>query len=84
VTDDGWVLGTVELEPYFAVAAMWDPQGRLWDLSGMVPVEAGGWFMATYSFDINNQHQLMLYGEGGPDSAPSSTVMLSIPAGLRE
>lgn len=84
VTDDGWVLGTVELAPYFAVAAMWDPQGRLWDLSGMVPVEAGGWFMPTYSFDINNQHQLMLYGEGGPDSAPSSTVMLSIPAGLRD
>ncbi|MDQ0893161.1 S8 family serine peptidase [Agromyces ramosus] len=84
VTDDGWVLGTVELEPYFAVAAMWDPQGRLWDLSGMIPVEDGGWFLPTYSFDINNRHQLMLYGEGGPDSAPSSTVMLSIPAGLRE
>lgn len=84
VTDDGWVLGTVELAPYYAVSAMWDPQGRLWDLSGMVPVDADEWFMPTYSFDINNQHQLMIYGEGGPDGAWSSTVMLSIPEGLRE
>lgn len=84
VTDDGWVLGTVELAPYYAVSALWDPQGRLWDLSGMVPVEEGGWFMPTYSFDINNQHQLMLYGEGGADGAMSSSVMLSIPAALRE
>jgi uncharacterized membrane protein len=84
VTDDGWVLGTVELEPYFPVAAMWDPQGRLWDLSGMVPVEDGGWFLPTYVFDINNEHQLMLYGEGGAGSAESSSVMLSIPAALRD
>lgn len=84
VTDDGWVMGTVELEPYFAVAAMWDPQGRLWDISGMVPVEAGGWFLPTYSYDINNQHQLMVYGEGGAAGEPSSSVMLSIPAALRD
>ncbi|WP_461471784.1 S8 family serine peptidase [Microbacterium sp. HJ5] len=84
VSDDGWVLGTVELAPYFAVSAMWDPQGRLWDLSGMVPVEEGEWFMATYSFDINNEHQLMLYGEGGPDGSPSSTVLLGIPEGMRD
>ena len=61
-----------------------DPQGRLWDLSGMVPVKAGDWFMATYGFDLNNRHQLMVYGEGGPDGAASSSVMLSIPASLRE
>ncbi len=84
VTDDGWVLGTVELAPYYAVSAMWDPQGRLWDLSGMIPVEDGDWFMPTYSFDINNEHQLMVYGEGGANGAASSTVMLSIPAGLRD
>ncbi|WP_159600323.1 S8 family serine peptidase [Agromyces humi] len=84
VSDDGWVLGSVELAPYFPVSAMWDPQGRLWDLSGMVPVKAGDWFMATYGFDLNNRHQLMVYGEGGPDGAPSSSVLLSIPAGLRD
>ncbi|QIG38729.1 S8 family serine peptidase [Microbacterium sp. 4R-513] len=84
VTDDGWVLGVVELAPYFAVSAMWDPQGRLWDLSGMVPLGSDEWFMPTYSFDINNRHQLMLYGEGGPDSAWSSSVLLAIPESLRE
>lgn len=82
VTDDGWVLGTVELDPDFAVSALWDPQGRLWDLSGMVPVDAGSYFLPTYSFDINNHHQLMIYGEGGANRAASSTVMLSIPADL--
>lgn len=80
VTDDGWILGTVELAPDVAVSALWDPAGRLWDLSGMVP--GGVRFTPTYSFDINNRHQLMLYGEGGPDNAWSSSVMLSIPASL--
>jgi probable HAF family extracellular repeat protein len=83
VTDDGWVLGTVELAPYYEVSALWDPQGRLWDVSGMVPVDDGGWFLPTYSFGINNKHQLMVYGEGGRGSDDvSSTVLLSIPAGL--
>jgi probable HAF family extracellular repeat protein len=80
VTADGWVLGTVELAPDAAVSALWDPQGRLWDLSGMVP--GGVPFVPTYSFDINDKHQLMVYGEGGPGGAPSSSLMLSIPAGL--
>ncbi|KQZ85866.1 hypothetical protein ASD56_06180 [Microbacterium sp. Root166] len=84
VTDDGWVLGTVELAPDFAVSSLWDPQGRLWDLSGMVPVENGGWFLPLYSFDINNEHQLMLYGEGGANGSDSSSVMLSIPASMRD
>ncbi|WP_127473587.1 S8 family serine peptidase [Microbacterium sulfonylureivorans] len=84
VSDDGWVLGTVELAPYYAISALWDPQGRLWDVSGMVPIEEGGWFMPTYSFDINNEHQVMLYGEGGANGAESSTVLLSIPAALRD
>ncbi|MFB6943545.1 S8 family serine peptidase [Streptomyces sp. NPDC060286] len=82
VTDDGWILGTVELFPDVAVSAMWDPQGRLWDLSGMVPLSAGDRFTPTYSFDINDRHQLMVYGEGGPNAAWSSSVMLRIPAGL--
>ncbi|MDR6907753.1 putative HAF family extracellular repeat protein [Agromyces sp. 3263] len=84
VSDDGWVLGSIELAPYFPVSAMWDPQGRLWDLSGMVPVAEGDWFLATYGFDLNDVHQLMLYGEGGPEGAPSSSVLLSIPAALRD
>ncbi|WP_169582892.1 MULTISPECIES: S8 family serine peptidase [Microbacterium] len=84
VSDDGWVLGTVELAPYFAVSALWDPQGRLWDLSGMIPVEENSWFMPSYSFDINNRHELMLYGEGGPAGAWSSSVMLRIPESLRD
>ncbi|MFB8032150.1 S8 family serine peptidase [Streptomyces sp. NPDC056004] len=82
VTDDGWILGTVELFPDVAVSAMWDPQGRLWDLSGMVPLSAGDRFTPTYSFDINDHHQLMVYGDGGPNAAWSSSVMLRIPAGL--
>lgn len=84
VSDDGWVLGSVELEPYYAVSALWDPQGRLWDLSGMIPVGEGGWFMASYAFDINNEHQLMVYGEGGPDGTSSSSVLLSIPERMRK
>ena len=84
VTDDGWILGTVELSPDDAVSAMWDPQGNLWDLSGMVPVAEGSWFYPTYSFDINNEHELMIYGQGGSGGEWSSTVMLSIPADLRK
>lgn len=77
ITADGWILGTVELQPDFEVSAMWDPQGRLWDLSAMIPGD--GWFLPTYSFGINENHDLMVYGEGGPAGSSSSTVLLHIP-----
>ncbi|WP_405687326.1 S8 family serine peptidase [Streptomyces sp. NBC_01387] len=77
ITSDGWILGTVELQPDFEVAALWDPQGRLWDLSSMIP--GNDWFLPTYSFGINDQHDLMIYGEGGPKGSSSSTVLLHIP-----
>ncbi|MFJ2090595.1 S8 family serine peptidase [Streptomyces sp. NPDC087901] len=77
ITTDGWILGTVELQPDYEVSAMWDPQGRLWDLSAMIPGD--DWFLPTYSFGINEKHDLMLYGEGGPAGSSSSTVLLHIP-----
>jgi subtilisin family serine protease len=82
VTDDGWILGTVEIAPDDEVSALWDPQGRLWDVSGMIP-STSGFFLPTYSFGINEKHQLMVYGLGG-DSADgsSSTVLLHIPDSL--
>ncbi|MDR2997170.1 MAG: S8 family serine peptidase [Microbacterium sp.] len=82
ITDDGWILGTVELAPEYEVSAMWDPQGRLWDISGMVPMGEDEFFLPIYSFGINNQHQLMVYGYGGPAGADSSTVLLGIPENL--
>jgi hypothetical protein len=80
ITSDGWILGSVELRPDLEVSAMWDPQGRIWDLSAMVPDDI--WFSPTYAFGINDAHDLMLYGEGGPDQAPSSTALLHIPDAL--
>jgi uncharacterized membrane protein len=80
VTDDGWILGTVELSPDHEVSALWDPQGRLWDVSGMVPTST--FFLPTYSFGINDHHQLMVYGEGGEGGVSSSSVLLHIPDDL--
>jgi probable HAF family extracellular repeat protein len=77
VTSDGWILGSVELRPDLAVTAMWDPQGRIWDLSAMTPGDV--WFNPTYAFGINDAHDLMIYGEGGPAGASSSTALLHIP-----
>ena len=80
ITSDGWILGSVELRPEVEVSAMWDPQGRIWDLSAMVPDDI--WFSPNYAFGINDAHDLMLYGEGGAGGTSSSTVLLHIPDGM--
>ena len=48
VTSDGWVMGSAEVAPYEETPVVWDPQGRIDDVYGMVdpqsiyPVQAMG------------------------------------------
>ena len=36
VTSDGWVMGSAEVAPYEETPVVWDPQGRIYDVYGMV------------------------------------------------
>jgi uncharacterized membrane protein len=59
VTSDGWVMGSAEIAPFEETPVVWDPQGRVYDVHGMVdpmvifPVQAMG---------LNDLHQLLIYG----------------------
>ena len=59
VTSDGWVMGSAEVGPFDSTPVVWDPQGRIYDVYGMVhprsifPVQAMG---------LNDLHQLLTYG----------------------
>ena len=36
VTSDGWVLGSAQITPWDETPVVWDPQGRVYDVYGMV------------------------------------------------
>ncbi|MGC5165661.1 S8 family serine peptidase [Luteimicrobium sp. DT211] len=65
VTDDGWVLGSAELEPDVSVPVVWDPQGRIYDLSRMIDPAT---LSAVEPMGINNRHQVLVYGYVGSGS----------------
>jgi probable HAF family extracellular repeat protein len=74
VTSDGWVMGSAEIAPFEETPVIWDPQGRVYDVYGMVdpasiyPVQAMG---------LNDEHQLLVYGYVGDGSG---LQLLQLPA----
>ena len=65
VTSDGWVMGSAELAPYYETPVVWDPQGRIYDVYGMVDPQS---FYPVQGMGLNDQHQLLVYGYVGDGS----------------
>jgi uncharacterized membrane protein len=59
VTSDGWVMGSAEVAPYQETPVVWDPQGRIYDVYGMVDPQA---IYPVQAMGLNDQHQLLIYG----------------------
>jgi uncharacterized membrane protein len=59
VTSDGWVMGSAELAPYEDTPVVWDPQGRIYDVYGMVDPQV---FYPVQNMGLNDHHQLLVYG----------------------
>ena len=52
VTSDGWVMGSAELAPYEETPVVWDPQGRIYDVYGMVDPQT---FYPVQDMGLNDQ-----------------------------
>jgi subtilisin family serine protease/uncharacterized membrane protein len=59
VTSDGWVMGSAEVAPYEETPVVWDPQGRVYDVHGMVDPSV---FYPVQGMGLNDLHQLVVYG----------------------
>ena len=73
VTADGWVLGSAEVQPRDSVPVVWDPQGRVYDLTRMVDLDT------IYPLDpmtINDKHEVVVYGYVG---SASGEVLMQLP-----
>jgi probable HAF family extracellular repeat protein len=74
ITSDGWVMGSAEVAPYEETPVVWDPQGRVYDVAGMVDPMT---FYPVQNMGLNDAHQLLVYGYT-PDG--SGLQLLQLPA----
>ena len=74
VTSDGWVMGSAELAPYEDTPVVWDPQGRIYDVYGMVDPQT---FYPVQGMGLNDHHQLLVYGY---TQEASGLELLQLPA----
>jgi hypothetical protein len=74
VTADGWVLGSAEVQPRDSVPVVWDPSGRVYDLSRMVDP---GTIYPLEPMTINDKHEVVVYGYVG---SASGEVLMQLPS----
>ncbi len=74
VTSDGWVLGSAQITPWDETPVVWDAQGRVYDVYGMVNPQ---WFFPVQGMGLNDQHQLLVYGY--TDDGNSGLKLLQLP-----
>jgi probable HAF family extracellular repeat protein len=74
VTNDGWVMGSAQITPWDETPVVWDPQGRIYDVYGMVDP---AWFFPVQGMGLNDQHQLLVYGY--TDDGNSGLKLLQLP-----
>ena len=74
MTGDGGGLGSARLRPGDETPVVWDAQGRVYDLYGMVNPQ---WFFPVQGMGLNDQHQLLVYGY--TDDGNSGLKLLQLP-----
>ena len=74
VTADGWVLGSAEVQPRDSVPVVWDPSGRVYDLTRMVDP---GTIYPLEPMTINDKHEVVVYGYVG---TASGEVLMQLPS----
>ncbi len=74
VNSDGWVIGQAQLTPWDETPVVWDPQGRIYDVYGMVDPQ---WFFPVQGMGLNDQRELLVYGY--TDDGNSGLKLLQLP-----
>lgn len=77
VNDAGWITGTAETGPDETTPVVWDPQGRMYDLSAMV--DRSRW-APTEGIAVNNRGNVAFYAMDLTDGGSVKVVTAKLPA----
>ncbi|MGQ4490612.1 S8 family serine peptidase [Streptomyces sp. SAS_281] len=77
VNDDGWVLGTAETQPDAETAVVWDPEGRMYQLSAMI---GSSRFVPMEGIGINNRGEVAFYAMDLEDAGSTKVVLAELPS----
>lgn len=76
VNDAGWIIGTAETEPDATTPVVWDPEGRMYDLSAMV--DSSHW-APNEGVGINNRGEVAFYAMDLKDEGKTKIVVAGLP-----
>ncbi|MFE6974032.1 S8 family serine peptidase [Streptomyces sp. NPDC057682] len=76
VNEAGWIVGTAELQPDATTAVVWDPQGRMYDLSAMVDTQH---WVPTEGIGVNNRGEAAFYATDRTDGGSTKVVTARLP-----
>ncbi|WP_455565581.1 S8 family serine peptidase [Micromonospora purpureochromogenes] len=68
----GWIIGQADMAPYDTHVVAWDPQGRLWDLSAMMPPDQ---FYPNEAVDVTDDGAFVVYGQALDGSDRTHAVL---------
>ncbi|MEV0095431.1 S8 family serine peptidase [Streptomyces sp. NPDC050738] len=77
VNDAGWIVGNAEVAPDSDHPVVWDPEGRMYDLSAMI--DSSRW-VPTEGIGINNRGQVAFYAMDREDGGSTKVVLAALPS----
>ncbi|MGC4950597.1 S8 family serine peptidase [Streptomyces sp. DT224] len=77
VNDAGWIMGTAQTAPDVDTAVVWDPQGRMYELSAMT---GSSRFVPLEGISINNRGQVAYYAMDVEDEGSTKVVLAELPS----
>ena len=77
VNDAGWIMGTAQTAPDADTAVVWDPQGRMYELSAMT---GSSRFVPLEGIGINNRGEVAYYAMDVEDGGSTKVVVAKLPS----
>ncbi|MEU2249048.1 S8 family serine peptidase [Streptomyces sp. NPDC019224] len=77
VNDAGWIVGTAQTTPDTDTAVVWDPEGRMYELSAMT---GSSRFVPLEGIGINNRNEVAFYAMDVQDGGLTKVVLAKLPS----
>lgn len=77
VNDAGWIMGTAQTAPDTETAVVWDPQGRMYELSAMTGTTR---FVPLEGISLNNRGEVAYYAMDLEGGGSTKVVLAELPS----
>ncbi|WP_073967736.1 S8 family serine peptidase [Streptomyces sp. CB02460] len=77
VNDAGWIMGTAQTAPDTETAVVWDPEGRMYELSAMT---GSSRFVPLEGISLNNRGEVAYYAMDVEDGGSTKVVLAELPS----